>query len=99
MATTPRRCHYALRPYERPNCRLTDAHHQLTTAADQLIAAVTRARQHHTSWTAIATALGTTRQAAQQRFSAHDIHRSISDVLAAGSVHWPLFRCPVPHLL
>lgn len=48
---------------------IADAHHQLTVAREQLNAAVTRARQHHTTWTAIATELGTTRQAAQQRFT------------------------------
>jgi hypothetical protein len=30
---------------------------------------VIRARQHHTTWAAIAGVLGTTRQAAQQRFT------------------------------
>lgn len=48
---------------------LADAHHQLTAARDQLTAAVIRARQHHTTWAAIATELGITRQAAQQRFA------------------------------
>ncbi len=51
-----------------PLALLTDAHQQLIAAGQQLDAAVTRARQHHTTWIAIATALGTTRQAAQQRF-------------------------------
>jgi hypothetical protein len=41
----------------------------LIDADEQLQAAVIRARQHHTSWTDIASVLGTTRQAAQQRFS------------------------------
>ncbi len=48
---------------------LADAHRQLNDAGQRLDAAVTRARQHHASWAAIATVLGTTRQAAQQRFS------------------------------
>jgi hypothetical protein len=45
-----------------PIALLTDVH-------EQLQAAVIRARQHHTTWAAIAGVLGTTRQAAQQRFS------------------------------
>jgi len=48
---------------------LVDAYTQLTTATEQLTSAVTRARQHHATWAAIATVLGTTRQAAQQRFT------------------------------
>lgn len=47
---------------------LADAHNQLATATEQLTAAVLRARQHNT-WAAIATVLGTSRQAAQQRFT------------------------------
>jgi len=111
MTTGPARCHYALRPAERPGCQLTatatyggialcstcdlqrstlgkgqtrrqlpavdldpldllaDAYTQLTTATEQLKSAVTRARQHHATWAAIARVLGTTRQAAQQRFT------------------------------
>ncbi len=42
---------------------------QLLDAEDEVTAAVTRARQHGHSWTVIAARLGTTRQAAQQRFS------------------------------
>ena len=48
---------------------LADAHDQLATATEQLTSAVLRARQHHITWTAIATVLGTSRQAAQQRFT------------------------------
>ncbi len=48
---------------------LIDAHAHLAAANEQLAAAVTRARQRHTTWASIATVLGTTRQAAQQRFS------------------------------
>lgn len=48
---------------------LADAHHQYTASREHLNAAVTRARQHHTTWTAIAGELGITRQAAQQHFS------------------------------
>ena len=48
---------------------LADAHTQLATATEQLNSAVIRARQHHATWTAIAAVLGTTRQAAQQRFT------------------------------
>jgi len=48
---------------------LTDARAHLAVATEQLAAAVTRARQHHATWSSIATVLGTTRQAAQQRFS------------------------------
>ena len=47
---------------------LVDAYAQLTTATEQLKSAVTRARQHQATWAAIARVLGTTRQAAQQRF-------------------------------
>ncbi len=48
---------------------LVDAYAQLTTASEQLKSAVTRARQHRATWAAIARVLGTTRQAAQQRFT------------------------------
>jgi hypothetical protein len=41
---------------------------RLAAADAEVTAAVTRARQHGHSWTAIATRLGITRQAAQQRF-------------------------------
>ncbi len=111
MITAPKRCLYALRPHERPDCQLspavaygptalcsscdqqrstlgkghaarplpdttadpldllTDARAHLAVANEQLAAAVTRARQHHATWSSIATVLGATRQAAQQRFS------------------------------
>jgi len=49
---------------------LAEVHLELTNAIEQLHAAVARARQHHTTWTSIAAILGTTRQAAQQRFRA-----------------------------
>ena len=52
-----------------PIALLADAHLHLIDAHEQLKAAVIRARQHHTTWTAIASVLGTTRQAAQQRFT------------------------------
>ena len=52
-----------------PIALLADARLHLIDAHEQVQAAVIRARQHHTSWTAIASVLGTTRQAAQQRFS------------------------------
>lgn len=111
MKASPARCHYALRPQDRPSCELTatvaygtttlcsacerarstlgkghsprqltsttdldalelldEVHLELTRAVAQLPAAVTRARQHHVTWTAIAAVLDTTRQAAQQRF-------------------------------
>ncbi len=45
------------------------AHDRLASAEAEQAAAVTRARQHGHSWAAIADRLGTTRQAAQQRFS------------------------------
>ena len=48
---------------------LVDAYAQLTTATEQLKSAVIRARQHQATWAAIACVLGTTRQAAHQRFS------------------------------
>ena len=48
---------------------LIDANTQLTTATEQLQSAVTRARQHHATWDEIGRVLGTTRQAAQQRFT------------------------------
>jgi hypothetical protein len=41
---------------------------RLAAADTEITAAVIRARQHGHSWTAIATTLGITRQAAQQRF-------------------------------
>ena len=52
-----------------PIALLTDARRHLIDAHEQLQAAVTRARQHHATWAAIARVLGTTRQAAQQRFT------------------------------
>jgi hypothetical protein len=52
-----------------PIALLADARLHLIDAHEQLHAAVVRARQHHTTWTAIASVLGTTRQAAQQRFT------------------------------
>ena len=48
---------------------LVDANTQLATATQQLQSAVTRARDHHATWAAIGQVLGTTRQAAQQRFT------------------------------
>jgi hypothetical protein len=48
---------------------LTEARRHLIDAHEELQAAVTRARQHHATWAAIARVLGTTRQAAQQRFT------------------------------
>ncbi len=48
---------------------LADAYTQVMTATEQLNSAVIRARQHHLTWAAIATVLGITRQAAQQRFT------------------------------
>ncbi len=48
---------------------LAEAYTQVVTATEQLNSAVIRARQHHATWTAIATVLGITRQAAQQRFA------------------------------
>jgi hypothetical protein len=52
-----------------PIALLADARLHLIDAHEQLQAAVIRARQHHTTWAAIAGVLGTTRQAAQQRFT------------------------------
>src|SRR5450631_2765303 len=52
-----------------PIALLADARLHLIDAHEQLQAAVIRARQHHTTWAAIARLLGTTRQAAQQRFT------------------------------
>jgi len=52
-----------------PIALLAEARRHLLDAHEQLHAAVTRARQQHTTWTAIASVLGTTRQAAQQRFT------------------------------
>jgi hypothetical protein len=47
---------------------ISQAHARLADADAEITAAVTRARQHGHSWAAIAERLGTTRQAAQQRF-------------------------------
>jgi hypothetical protein len=52
-----------------PFALLADARLHLTAAHQRLHAAVIRARAHHTTWAAIARVLGTTRQAAQQRFT------------------------------
>jgi hypothetical protein len=52
-----------------PIALLADASLHLIDAHEQLQAAVIRARQHHTTWASIARVLGTTRQAAQQRFT------------------------------
>jgi hypothetical protein len=52
-----------------PIALLADARLHLIDAHKQLQAAVIRARQHHATWAAIARVLGTTRQAAQQRFT------------------------------
>ena len=52
-----------------PIALLADARLHLIDAHEQLQAAVIRARQHHATWAAIARVLGTTRQAAQQRFT------------------------------
>jgi len=52
-----------------PIALLADARLHLIDAQEQLQAAVIRARQYHTTWAAIARVLGTTRQAAQQRFT------------------------------
>ena len=52
-----------------PIALLTEARRHLIDAHEQLQAAVTRSRQHHATWAAIARVLGTTRQAAQQRFT------------------------------
>jgi hypothetical protein len=48
--------------------RIAAATEAVHNAETELIAAVTEARQRGGSWTVIAVALGTTRQAAQQRF-------------------------------
>ncbi len=48
---------------------ISQAHARLTSAEAEQAAAVARARQHGHSRAAIADRLGTTRQAAQQRFS------------------------------
>jgi hypothetical protein len=45
------------------------AHTRLLDAEAEVTAAVTRARQHGHSWAAVATRLGITRQAAQQRYA------------------------------
>jgi hypothetical protein len=47
---------------------VTQAQAQLRAAEAELAATVIRARQAGESWTAIGASLGTTRQAAQQRF-------------------------------
>ena len=52
-----------------PIALLAEARLHLLDAHEQLHAAVVRARLQHTTWTAIASVLGTTRQAAQQRFT------------------------------
>ena len=52
-----------------PIALLADARQHLIDAQEQLQAAVIRARQHHATWASIARVLGTTRQAAQQRFT------------------------------
>ncbi len=48
---------------------VTTAHQQVITAETTLAAAVTRARQAGTSWSAVGAHLGLTRQGAQQRFT------------------------------
>lgn len=48
--------------------RIIAATEAVGNAETELVAAVTDARKRGDSWTAIAVALGTTRQAAQQRF-------------------------------
>ncbi|KAA8954327.1 hypothetical protein [Mycobacterium sp.] len=48
--------------------RIVAATEAVHNAETELIDAVTEARRRGDSWTAIAVALGTTRQAAQQRF-------------------------------
>lgn len=48
--------------------RIVAACDAVRSAEDELYAAVADARSRGDSWTAIAVALGTTRQAAQQRF-------------------------------
>lgn len=52
-----------------PIALLAEARVHLIDAHELLHAAVIRARQHHATWAAIARVLGTTRQAAQQRFT------------------------------
>ena len=52
-----------------PIALLADARRHLIDAHEQLQAAAIRARQHHATWAAIASVLGTTRQAAQKRFT------------------------------
>jgi len=52
-----------------PLALLADAHQAFTAAHENLNAVVTRARQHHTTWTAITRELAVTHQAAQQRFT------------------------------
>ena len=48
---------------------LADARLHLIDAQEQSQADVIRARQHHITWAAMPSMLGTTRQAAQQRFT------------------------------
>lgn len=55
---------------------ITTAHEQATTAEQVLTAAITRARQNGQPWSAIGAQLGTTRQAAQQRFTRASAHES-----------------------
>ena len=52
------------------------ANEQAKTAEATLLAAIIRARQTGLSWTAIGTQLGTSRQAAQQRFTRASAHES-----------------------
>jgi hypothetical protein len=52
-----------------PTDLIIDAYAHLAVAHEELTAAVIRARQHQATWSSIAAVLGTTRQAAQQRFS------------------------------
>ncbi len=55
---------------------ISAAHEQTKRAERNLTAAVTRARQTGASWSAIGTQLGTSRQAAQQRFTRASAHES-----------------------
>lgn len=55
---------------------IATAHNQVIEVEQVLTAAITRARQTGTSWTAIGARLGTSRQAAQQRFTRASIHES-----------------------
>jgi hypothetical protein len=52
-----------------PIALLAGARRHVIDAQEQLQDAVIRARQHHTTRTTIASVLGTTRQATQQRFT------------------------------